>query len=156
MEGEPLAANYVTRCDRRRGSSPTVSVVIASNDSEDMLESRISSLRTRFDPAHTEYVVAWAGSGHMAADLRRRFPYVHFISATPSTSPADLRMQGMKAATGDIVLLLQHSDAQGVDLPDVAIVNTADGVRERSSSPKWVERLALRGTRENAAAASNG
>src|SRR5712672_3501518 len=79
MKGEPLAPNKAVRRDGTRGSSPTVSVVIASNESEDELESCISSLRTRFDPSHTEYVVAWSGAGHAGADLKRRLPFVHFI-----------------------------------------------------------------------------
>ena len=155
MEAEPLATNYVTRRDRKREGSPTVSVVIASSESEDTLESCISALRTRFDPSHTEYVVAWPGTVHTAAgaDLKRRFPYVHFVSANESSSPADLRMQGMKAATGDVVLLLQNEDASA-DAP--AVVNPVDAVHGRGSWPKWLERPTLRGSRESEIVASNG
>jgi len=156
MECEPLAPNYAIRRDRRRGASPTVSVVIASNESVDVLESCISSLQTRFDPSQTEYVLAWVGSAQAGADLKCQFPYVHFVSASASSSSADLRMQGIKAATGDIVLLLQRDQAQDAVLPGVSLASARDGAWKRGNSSKWVEKLPLRAGRQNASAASSG
>src|SRR4051794_32386461 len=96
-----IVSRYLGRGDQPWATSPTVSIIVVSKDPEDLLDSRIASLRSRFDPARTEYVVAWAGSLRASADLKRRFPHVHLISAPPSTSLADLRVQGIKAAAGD-------------------------------------------------------
>ena len=154
MEGEPVVPNHATRRDRRRGNSPTVSVVIASNDTEDVLNSCICSLRTRFDPAHTEYVVARAGSVRTGGDLKRQFPYVHFISASAGSSSIDLRMQGIKAATGDIVLIVQHGHAGQGELATETEANSPGEQLEPIASPRW-ERLALRVNRQSASVASN-
>lgn len=155
MEGEPLVPKNVTRRDRRRGISPTISVVIASTDTEDVLNSCICSLHARFDPAHTEYVVARAGSVHTVGDLKRQFPYVHFINASASSSPIDLRMHGIRAATGDIVLIVQHGQAGQSDLATDMEPNLRDEQPEQIASPSW-ERLALRVNRQSASVASNG
>ena len=156
MECEPLAPNYGTRRDRRRATSPIVSVVIASNDSEDVLGSCISSLRARFDPKETEYVVAWAGSAQAGIDLKRQFGYARFVSVSSGSSPVDLRVQGIKAATGDIVLLVQQDQAQDAALPLISMANASDALREHTTSSKWGERLALRASRQSTTVASNG
>lgn len=156
MECEPLAPNYATRRDRRRGTSPTVSVVIASNASEDVLDSCISSLRNRFDPSQAEYVVAWAGSAQASPDLKRQFPYVRFVGVSSTSSPADLRMQGIKAATGDIVLLIQRDQLLVAELPRGTAPTASEALWERASSSKWGDRLTLRVSRKSTSVASNG
>ena len=154
MQAESIATNYVVRRERRAGTSPIVSLVIASRASEHILESCISSLQNRFDPSHTEYVVAWSGGGHEPADLKRRFPHVQFISASNNTSAADLRMRGMKAAVGDVVLLLEQEQVEA-ERASSPMVLTSDGLVDRETSPKWADRLVLRASRESASVSSN-
>src|SRR5690349_8029070 len=111
MESDPLVPRFSAPDDPKRATTPTVSVVVVSNDPENLLESRLTALRSRFDPSGTEFVVAWTGSGRASGELKRRFPHLQLISAPQSSSLADLRLQGIKAAAGDIVLLLQHDDS---------------------------------------------
>lgn len=150
METEPAAPRHFDRGDRQTATSPMVSIVIVSNDPEDQLESRIASLRSRYDPVQTEYVVAWAPSGrtNTVQDLKRRFPHVKVLSAAPSTSLADLRIQGIKAAAGDIVLLLQRDSSGDSDFADFPIVERKTEARDRSGSAKWI--MALGSARERA------
>lgn len=153
MESDPLASRHFVRADRQAATSPNVSIVIVSKDPDDQLESRIASLRTRYDPARTEYVLAWAGSGRTStgSDFRRRFPHVRVLSAPPSTSLADLRIQGIRAAAGDVVLLLQHNPALEAELADFPIAEREVDLRERSAA-KWS--VAVGSARERAGAAS--
>lgn len=154
METDPLASRHFARADRQAATSPNVSIVIVSKDPDDQLESRIASLRSRYDPARTEYVLAWAGSGRTSTsgDFRRRFPHVRVLSAPPSTSLADLRIQGIRAAAGDIVLLLEHNPSLEAELADFPIAEREADLRERGASAKWV--LAGSPARERAGVAS--
>lgn len=155
MEMESVAPHHFGRSDRRATTSPTVSIVIVSYDPEGQLESRIASLRSRYDPAQTEFVLAWAGSGRTSTigDLKRRFPHVRILSAAPSTSLADLRIQGIKAATGDIVLLLEHDSSAEADLTQFAIAERKADAQERSGTATWS--VALGSAKERARVLSN-
>lgn len=139
METDPLAPRHFDPGDRQSCSSPRVSIVIVSNDPEDELESRIALFRSRYDAARPEYVLVWAGSGRTSTsgDLKRRFPQLRVLSAPPGTSLAELRTQGIRAAAGDIVMLLQHDSSVDMNLADVAIVERKADARERSGSAKW-------------------
>ena len=119
MESDSLFSPSSTLGNRRPSTSPSVSIVVMSRDPEELLESRLASLRTRFDPAGTEYVVTWAGPGRGCADLKRRFPHIKLVAVPQSTTLADLRIQGIKAAAGDIVLLLQHNDSSDMPLSEL-------------------------------------
>jgi hypothetical protein len=144
VSSSPASANWAT--------TPTVSVIIASHEPEDVLIARIASIRTRFDPLGTEYVVAWAASGRTTGELKRRFPHVRLISTPPDTALGELRIQGMKAAAGDIVLLLQRYDSSmPADCSDGALAHFSD---VPSNSAKWTERLSLGAHRESARVAS--
>ena len=137
MVSDPLVAHFFASGNRRSSTSPMVSVVVVSTDPEELLESRLASLRSRSDPAGTEYVVTWAGPGRASGELKRRFPHIKLISAPQSTSVAELRIQGIKAAAGDIVLLLQHDDSLDVPLSDFVTADRHADVTERSGSTKW-------------------
>jgi hypothetical protein len=148
METDQIVSKYFARGHQPWATSPTVSIIVVSKDPEDLLDLRIAALGSRFDPARTEYVVAWAGSVRASGDLKRRFPHVHLISAPPSTSLADLRIQGIKAAAGDIVLLLQPEVSLELNLTDAEAPPRAEEMEEGGGSIKWG--VALRGTRERA------
>ena len=133
MEADSLVSSF-TRFDQQLATLPTVSVVITSNEPEDVLESRVASAGSRFDPARTEYVVAWASSGRTGVDLKRRFPYVHLITAPPSTPAADLLIQGVNAAAGDILLLLHRGNSVDAEFSDQSTVGPRGDVLERRNS----------------------
>jgi len=154
MEADLLVSSSPARGERKWETTPTVSVVLTSNEPEDVLVSRLASLRTRFDPAGTEYVVAWAASARATGELKRRFPQVRLISTAPNTALGDLRIQGMKAATGDIVLLLQRQESSVAPESEATIAVLHDPTSERTNSMKWAERLSLGAQRERARVAS--
>src|SRR5690349_10902151 len=139
MEADPQVRTERARGNRRRTSAPTISVVIVSNDPEEVLESRISSIRCRFDPAGTEYVLVWAGSGRLSGEFKRRFPYVHLISASVGTSWAELRVQGIKAARGDIVLLIRPDGSTGTEFSGGADPAPVQESLPKSSWSRWLE-----------------
>jgi hypothetical protein len=134
MEADSLVSSYFARFDQELATLPTVSVVITSNEPEDVLESRVASARTRFDPSRTQYVVAWAASGRAGVDLKRRFPYVHLITAPASTPAADLLIQGVNAAAGDILLLLHRESPLDAEFSDQSTVGSSGDVLERRNS----------------------
>ena len=139
MEADPQVRTGVGRRGRRQASAPTISIVIVSSDPEDVLESRISSIRSRFDPVGTEYVLAWTGSGRSSGDFKRRFPYVHVVGTSAGTSLAELRVQGIKAATGDIILLIRQDGSTASEFSGSAQSDSPRGSPPKSSSPNWFE-----------------
>jgi hypothetical protein len=137
MESESLVSQFFAPSIRQPATSPTVSIVIVSKDPEELLESRLALLRSRSESTGTEYVVTWAASARASGDLKRRYPHIKLISAPQSTSLADLRIQGIKAAIGDIVLLLQHDAPVDTTPADLPASERQSDAKERSGSTKW-------------------
>lgn len=154
MAADPLVSSSLAQSERKWTTAPTVSVVITSDEPEDVLISRLASLGNRFDPAAAEYVVAWAASARTTGELKRRFPHVLLISTPSDTTLGELRIHGMKAATGDIVLLLQQQGSLTTEHSDSVIALLEDPASERSNSLKWTERPTFGVQRERARAAS--
>lgn len=155
MAADPIVSSSLVHSERKRTTTPTISVVITSDEPEDVLLSRLASLGGRFDSAGAEYVVAWAASARATGELKRRFPDVLLISTPSHTTLGELRIQGMKAATGDIVLLLQQQQASFATERSVsAIALLHDPASERPNSLKWAERASFGAQRERARVAS--
>ena len=154
MAADPLVSSSLAHSERTWPTTPTVSVVITSDEPEDVLSSRLASLGTRFDLASAEYIVAWAASARATGELKRRFPQVRLISSPSNTTLGELRIQGMKAATGDIVLLPQQQGSLATERSDSAIALLHDPASERPNSPKWAERPSFGAQRERARIAS--
>ena len=91
----------------RRGSAPTVSVVIASNRDKTLLHACIGSLLGQCQRLNAELLVARAGAPNDVAALGKSYPSVRFIAAPVDSSIPALRALGMGQAAGDVVALTE-------------------------------------------------
>ena len=116
----------MSRRSARRGSGPTVSVVIASNRDKTLLHACIGSLLGQCQRLNAELVVARAGSASDIAPLAKTYPSVRFLPAPVDASIPALRALGMGQATGDVVALTEDhciADENWVE----ALMQTAHG-----------------------------
>lgn len=93
----------------RRPMRPTISIVLASSQPRSALDACVTTLTARCAGSRTELIVARADSALHIGLLSRVYPQARFVSAPGECSIGELRSYGMKAATGDIVLLLDDS-----------------------------------------------
>ena len=91
----------------RRGSTPTISVVIASNRERHLLQACLASLTDQCARMRAEIVVARAATPPDAATLSKVYPGISFLDAPADASIPELRALGMASATGDIVALTE-------------------------------------------------
>jgi len=91
----------------RRGTAPTVSVVIASNRDKTLLHACIGSLLGQCQRLNAELLVARAGSAGDVTALAKTYPSVRFIAAPPDAPIPQLRAIGMSQASGDVVALTE-------------------------------------------------
>jgi GT2 family glycosyltransferase len=91
----------------KRGSAPTVSVVIASNRDKTLLHACIGSLLGQCQRLNAELLVARAGSSADVAALGKSYPSVRFVAAPADASIPQLRALGMGQAAGDVVALTE-------------------------------------------------
>ena len=111
----------------RRGSVPTVSVVVASNRDRSLLQSCLGSLLGQCQRMNAELVVARAGTAHDVASLAKGYPGVRFVAAPPDASIPQLRAIGMAQAQGDVVALTEDhciADENWVE----ALLHSVNGV----------------------------
>ncbi|CAN5723412.1 hypothetical protein BH23GEM3_BH23GEM3_09990 [soil metagenome] len=101
-QGQPLspAARGV-----RLGSTPTVSVVVASCRERPLLDACLASLLPQCRRHATELIVARAADE--VRPLEGEYPEVSFTPAPAGATIPHLRAAGMAAATGDIVMLTE-------------------------------------------------
>ena len=93
----------------RRPARPTISIVLASSQPRSALDAYVSTLTARCAGSRTELIVARADSALHIGILSRVYPQARFVSAPQECPQSELRTYGMRAATGDIVLLLDDS-----------------------------------------------
>jgi GT2 family glycosyltransferase len=91
----------------RRGSGPTVSVVVASNRDKPLLQACLGSLLGQCQRLKAELLVARAGTPADIAGLAKTYPSVRFIAAPVDASIPQLRATGMAQASGDVVALTE-------------------------------------------------
>lgn len=91
----------------RRGSTPTISVVIASNRERHLLQACIASLVDQCEQMNAEIVVARAATPPDAATLAKIYPTITFVDAPADATIPELRALGMSNAGGDIVALTE-------------------------------------------------
>lgn len=91
----------------RRGSAPTVSVVVASNRDKALLQACLGSLLGQCQRLNAELLVARAGASSDVAALGKTYPSVRFVTAPPDASIPQLRAIGMAQASGDVVALTE-------------------------------------------------
>lgn len=91
----------------RRGSVPTVSVVVASNRDKALLQACLGSLLGQCQRLNAELLVSRAGTSSDVAALAKTYPSVRFVTAAPDASIPQLRAMGMAQASGDVVALTE-------------------------------------------------
>lgn len=91
----------------RRGSTPLVSVVVASNGDSQRLASCLPTIVDECARARAEVVVARAAVGPDIDAFVRSYPTVGFVEGPSSASIAQLRAIGMREASGDIVVFVE-------------------------------------------------
>lgn len=97
----------------RRGSVPSISVVVASNRDKALLHACLGSLLGQCQHVGAELLVARAGSAADVAALGKTYPAVRFVTAPADASIPQLRALGMAQASGDVVALTEdHCIAQ--------------------------------------------
>jgi GT2 family glycosyltransferase len=104
LDSEPA---HAVRRGPRRGSGPTVSVVVASNRDKALLHACLGSLLAQCQRLNAELVVARAGASHEVAALAKTYPSVRFVTAPADASIPQLRATGMGQAQGDVVALTE-------------------------------------------------
>lgn len=87
--------------------APSLSVVVASRRSRDLLEACLASLLPQCRELGAELVVVRPEDLDGAADLRTVDPPVRFRSAPPGSGVPELRGRGLEAARGDVVALTE-------------------------------------------------
>lgn len=110
----------------RRGSAPTVSVVIASNRDRALLQACLGSLLGQCQRLSAELLVARAGTGSEVSTIAKSYPGVKFVTAPADASIPQLRAIGMAQAQGDVVALTEDhciADENWVE----ALMQTARG-----------------------------
>ncbi len=91
----------------RRGSTPLVSVVVASNGDSQRLASCLPTIVDECARTRTEVVVARAAMGSDIDTFVRSYPTVGFVEGPATASIAQLRAIGMREAVGDIVVFVE-------------------------------------------------
>jgi hypothetical protein len=104
MQSEFTARDSQLRAGRRL-TRPTISIVLASSQPRATLDACVSTLLTHCAGSRAELIVARADSALHLGMLGRTYPLARFVPAPAECTIGDLRMYGMRAATGDIVLL---------------------------------------------------
>ena len=108
----------------RLSATPTISVVVASTSAVQVLESMLLVLEPQCRESGTELVVARPVSDDLAElELRSRFSSVVFTNSESNNDLAQLRVDGLRSATGDIVAFTEDT---------------------RSLPNNWVSQIALR------------
>lgn len=118
--GRPLPDAEGHRAVRapRRGSMPLLSVVVASNRDWHLLQGFLARLIEPCLRLRAEVVVARAAVGPEIDTLTKMYPSVAFVEGPVAASIAELRVLGIRAATGDIVVFAEDSgipDAEWFD-----------------------------------------
>jgi hypothetical protein len=103
IDSEAIATRRVPR----RGTSPTVSVVVASNRDKALLHACLGSLLPQCQRLSAELVVARAGPPAEVAALAKTYSSVRFIAAPLDATIPSLRAIGMAQASGDVVALTE-------------------------------------------------
>lgn len=92
---------------------PHVSVVLASTGSREALETCLGALLGQTERAHAELIVA-RERGEVSLDaLGEAFPTIRVVEVPEGSTLAQVRESGMRAATGDIVMLTEDHRVPG-------------------------------------------
>lgn len=112
---------------QRYGPEPTISVVVASNRSAELLHACLESLLPQCGGAGAELIVARAGDEPEIARLLRGYPSVRVLYAPARSTIPELRGAGMAAARGDIVALTEDHCVVSSQWIEMLVRGAADG-----------------------------
>lgn len=112
----------------RRGSTPTLSIVVSSRSDRQDLEACLGTLLPRCTPCEAEVIVVRAAGASEVASLGRAYPAARFIQAPHDATARQLRGIGMAEATGDIVALANESS--GMDAAWMCMLLRQAGAQE--------------------------
>jgi hypothetical protein len=90
----------------RRRQRPTISIVLATRQPRSALDALVTPLLSQCAGTRVELIMPRADGPLQLGILSRQHQQVRFVAAPSDSSIADLRVFGMKAATGDIVLIV--------------------------------------------------
>lgn len=122
-------------------STPTVSVVVTNFDGEHYLPGMIAALEATGYPFHEIIVSDDASRDGSRLLLRHHHPHVTVVTSDVNRGPAPTRNAGMRAASGDLILLL---DNDGYPFPD-AIEPMVRQLRDDPTLVGVMPRVILRG-----------
>ena len=142
---EQPTRSYASRRPQQR---PTVSIVLATRQPRSMLDAFVAPVLSQCAGARVELIMPRSDSPLTLGILSRQHQQVRFVAAPADSTVADLRVYGMKAATGDIILivddcsvgetsLVQHIIAR---LGHAGIQKVAEQNLERQSSAAGLHR----------------
>ena len=99
----------------RFGSSPTLSVVVASGRARPVLDRCLAAVLPQCRAREAELIVARAGPPDAVAELGNTYPSVLFVAAPAGTPAPALRALGAANALGDIVALVEDDRVPPAD-----------------------------------------
>ncbi len=109
------------------GTTPRISVVIASIVGARFLDDCLESLRAQQLETGAEVIVVSCGAAEADAALARKFPWVKVIHREKRETVPGLRRVGAEAATGEIVAVIEEHCAAAKDWLRRAASALADG-----------------------------
>ena len=107
---------------------PRVSIVVASNGCREAVDALVDVIQHHPRRASLEVLVVGAGPHHAANDRSSDQPFLHYVVAPAGAESGELRANGIRHASGDVVILLDGDrpiDAALVDSflsPDVQAI----------------------------------
>lgn len=94
-------------------AAPRVSIVLTSVGTRAQLDAAIAQFRRRYARRNSEIVVVRVCSSRQVAVLREAHPGVRFVAMATDTPHDELRRAGMRAATGDVVMMFDDRVEDG-------------------------------------------
>jgi hypothetical protein len=110
--------------DQRQSHQPRVSIVLTANAPRHSVEALIDIVRRHPRRDSLEVLVVSAGGLH-DADVPARQSFVRHVAAPAGAAAGELRANGMRHATGNVVFLLDGDRAIDEALVDSILVSTA-------------------------------
>jgi hypothetical protein len=132
----------------RRGSKPTVSIIVASREDRSRFSTLLGPLAARCKSAGVELIVAWSGYPAQLAALKRTIPGVRFVAAPPDAPTEQLRSLGLAEAGGDVVAITDDeglSDEGRISML-LSLASDGDAAGEVGATPNdWASYLSRSG-----------
>ena len=121
----------------RSSTRPTFSIILAAVESRAIAESYLTALVTCCDDAEAELIVVRADGAQLIGTSARHASRIRFVTAPADGTTQELRSLGMRAARGDIILMVD--DAAGVELHSIdriiALATKGMGASDRATEP---------------------